>query len=57
MSNLPNCPKCDSEYTYEDGFLTHKGMGLPASSTSQPTISTGLRQFMALNRKFTLKNI
>ena len=19
MSNLPNCPKCNSEYTYEDG--------------------------------------
>ena len=22
MSKLPNCPKCNSEYTYEDGFLT-----------------------------------
>ena len=21
MSNLPNCPKCNSEYTYEDGLL------------------------------------
>lgn len=21
MSQLPNCPKCDSEYTYEDGTL------------------------------------
>ncbi|MGJ8649828.1 MAG: zinc ribbon domain-containing protein YjdM [Opitutaceae bacterium] len=21
MSNLPNCPECDSEYTYEDGAL------------------------------------
>jgi len=21
MSNLPKCPKCSSEYTYEDGFL------------------------------------
>lgn len=21
MSNLPNCPKCKSEYTYEDGNL------------------------------------
>lgn len=21
MSDLPNCPKCDSEYTYEDGAL------------------------------------
>jgi protein PhnA len=21
MSNLPNCPKCSSEYTYEDGNL------------------------------------
>ncbi|RHW40344.1 alkylphosphonate utilization protein [Neobacillus notoginsengisoli] len=21
MSNLPNCPKCQSEYTYEDGPL------------------------------------
>ncbi len=21
MSNLPNCPKCHSEYTYEDGSL------------------------------------
>lgn len=21
MSNLPNCPKCKSEYTYEDGQL------------------------------------
>ncbi|MBP1963850.1 zinc ribbon domain-containing protein YjdM [Paenibacillus aceris] len=21
MSNLPNCPKCQSEYTYEDGSL------------------------------------
>lgn len=21
MSNLPNCPKCSSEYTYEDGTL------------------------------------
>ncbi|REK72062.1 zinc ribbon domain-containing protein YjdM [Paenibacillus paeoniae] len=21
MSNLPNCPKCKSEYTYEDGHL------------------------------------
>lgn len=21
MSNLPNCPKCKSEYTYEDGGL------------------------------------
>lgn len=21
MSNLPNCPKCDSEYTYEDMHL------------------------------------
>ncbi|MCC3359025.1 zinc ribbon domain-containing protein YjdM [Bacillus sp. REN16] len=21
MSNLPNCPKCDSEYAYEDGAL------------------------------------
>lgn len=21
MSNLPNCPKCNSEYTYEDGTL------------------------------------
>ncbi|MFF2889418.1 zinc ribbon domain-containing protein YjdM [Paenibacillus sp. NPDC057967] len=21
MSNLPNCPKCNSQYTYEDGHL------------------------------------
>jgi protein PhnA len=21
MSSLPNCPKCNSEYTYEDGVL------------------------------------
>lgn len=21
MEKLPNCPKCDSEYTYEDGVL------------------------------------
>lgn len=21
MSQLPNCPKCNSEYTYEDGIL------------------------------------
>ncbi|MGL5543576.1 MAG: zinc ribbon domain-containing protein YjdM [Cetobacterium sp.] len=21
MTNLPNCPKCNSEYTYEDGNL------------------------------------
>lgn len=21
MSTLPNCPKCDSEFTYEDGIL------------------------------------
>ena len=21
MSNLPNCPECNSEYTYEDGSL------------------------------------
>ena len=21
MENLPNCPKCNSEYTYEDGSL------------------------------------
>jgi len=21
VSNLPNCPKCNSEYTYEDGSL------------------------------------
>jgi protein PhnA len=21
MSNLPNCPKCQSEYTYEDGNM------------------------------------
>ena len=21
MSNIPNCPKCNSEYTYEDGSL------------------------------------
>ncbi|MNZ84757.1 hypothetical protein D3C78_1035240 [compost metagenome] len=21
LSNLPNCPKCNSEYTYEDGIL------------------------------------
>ncbi len=21
MSNLPNCPKCNSEYTYENGTL------------------------------------
>lgn len=21
MDNLPNCPKCNSEYTYEDGVL------------------------------------
>ncbi len=21
MSNLPNCPKCNSEYTYEDGVM------------------------------------
>jgi len=21
MSDLPNCPKCNSEYTYEDGFM------------------------------------
>ncbi len=21
MSSLPNCPKCDSEYTYEDGHM------------------------------------
>ena len=21
MQNLPNCPKCNSEYTYEDGSL------------------------------------
>ncbi|WP_374016555.1 zinc ribbon domain-containing protein YjdM [Paenibacillus thiaminolyticus] len=21
MSNLPNCPQCNSEYTYEDGHL------------------------------------
>lgn len=21
MSNLPNCPKCNSEYTYDDGRL------------------------------------
>ena len=21
MNNLPNCPKCNSEYVYEDGAL------------------------------------
>jgi len=21
MAGIPNCPKCDSEYTYEDGNL------------------------------------
>jgi len=21
MENIPNCPKCDSEFTYEDGML------------------------------------
>lgn len=21
MDNLPNCPKCNSEYTYEDGLM------------------------------------
>lgn len=21
MDNLPNCPKCNSEYTYEDGMM------------------------------------
>lgn len=21
LSNLPNCPKCNSEYTYEDGLM------------------------------------
>ncbi|MCR9118281.1 MAG: alkylphosphonate utilization protein, partial [bacterium] len=21
MSELPNCPECDSEYTYQDGLL------------------------------------
>lgn len=21
MNNLPNCPKCNSQYTYEDGYL------------------------------------
>jgi alkylphosphonate utilization operon protein PhnA len=21
MSNLPNCPKCNSEYSYEDGLM------------------------------------
>ena len=21
MSDLPNCPKCDSQYTYEDGLM------------------------------------
>ena len=21
MNNLPNCPKCNSEYVYEDGVL------------------------------------
>lgn len=21
MTDLPKCPKCDSDYTYEDGFL------------------------------------
>lgn len=21
MVNIPNCPKCDSEYTYEDGMF------------------------------------
>ncbi|HFH8171737.1 TPA: alkylphosphonate utilization operon protein PhnA, partial [Streptococcus agalactiae] len=21
MATLPNCPKCNSEYTYEDGVL------------------------------------
>lgn len=21
MENLPNCPKCNSEYTYEDGMM------------------------------------
>lgn len=21
MTNLPNCPKCDSQYTYQDGLI------------------------------------
>ena len=42
MSALPNCPKCNSEYTYEDGSMfvcpecAHE-WSLEATSTSEDT--------------------
>lgn len=36
MTNLPNCPKCNSEYTYEDGnFLNCPECGYEWSLESQ----------------------
>ena len=37
MDNLPNCPKCNSEYTYEDGNLFVCPMCAHEWSTDAPT--------------------
>ncbi|MBU0657116.1 MAG: alkylphosphonate utilization protein [Gammaproteobacteria bacterium] len=44
MSNLPNCPKCGSEYTYEDGAMyvcpecAHEWPQVAAAATSDERV-------------------
>ena len=44
MSDLPNCPKCNSEYTYEDGSLlvcpecAHEWSLSPAAEPGEDTM-------------------
>ncbi len=44
MSDLPNCPKCNSEYTYEDGNLyicpecAHEWSQLAEEDSKEPEI-------------------
>ena len=43
MANLPNCPKCNSEYTYEDGInYVCPECAYEWSMTAEETVEEGL---------------